>query len=71
MPYLVHASGLTETDEEKDGLPVALTVRVRDDQNDSAAEATREAVLSTADHATKQPDEARPLHCVPNMRSSR
>jgi hypothetical protein len=49
VPYLVHASGLTETDEEKDGLPVALTVRVRDDQNDSEAEATREAVLSTAD----------------------
>lgn len=49
VPYLVHASGLTETDEEKDGLPVALTVRVRDDQNEAEAEATREAVLSTAD----------------------
>lgn len=49
VPYLVHASGLTETDEEKDGLPVALTVRVRDDENDSEAEATREAMLSTAD----------------------
>lgn len=48
VPYLVHASGLTETDEEKHGLPIALTARVRDEQG-SEVETTREAVLSTAD----------------------
>jgi hypothetical protein len=48
VPYLVHASGLTETDEEKHGLPVALTARVRDEQG-VEAETTREIVLSTAD----------------------
>lgn len=48
VPYLVHASGLTETDEEKHGLPVELTARVRDDQG-VEAETTRKVVLSTAD----------------------
>lgn len=48
VPYLVHASGLTETDEEKHGLPVELTARVRDDQG-MEAETTRKVVLSTAD----------------------
>jgi hypothetical protein len=48
VPYLVHASGLTETDEEKHGLPVELTARVRDEQG-VEAETTRKVVLSTAD----------------------
>jgi hypothetical protein len=48
VPYLVHASGLTETDEEKHGLPVSLTARVRDEQG-VEAETTRKVVLSTAD----------------------
>lgn len=48
VPYLVHASGLTETDEEKDGLRVQLTARASDETGESA-EATREIVLSTAD----------------------
>src|SRR5687767_2350482 len=47
VPYLVHASGLTESNEEKHGLPIELTARVRDEQGNEAA-AKREAVLSTA-----------------------
>lgn len=48
VPYLVHASGLTETDEDRHGLRVELTARVRDEQG-AEAETTREVVLSTAD----------------------
>lgn len=48
VPYLVHASGLTETDAEKDGLPVRLSVSVRDEAG-ANAEASRELRLSTAD----------------------
>lgn len=48
VPYLVHASGLTETDEDRHGLHVELTARVRDEQG-GEAETTREVVLSTAD----------------------
>jgi hypothetical protein len=48
VPYLVHASGLTDTDEEKDGLRVELTARASDETGESA-EAKREIVLSTAD----------------------
>jgi len=48
VPYLVHASGLTETDEEKNGLRVRLTAVARNDAG-VRAEAEREVVLSTAD----------------------
>jgi hypothetical protein len=48
VPYLAHASGLTETDEEKDGLRVLLTARARNDAG-VMAEGSREIVLSTAD----------------------
>lgn len=47
VPYLVHASGLTEADEDRHGLGVELTARVRDEQG-AEAETTREVVLSTA-----------------------
>jgi hypothetical protein len=48
IPYLVHASGIAETDEERDGLRVRLTAHVR---SESGVEAmgSHEAVLSTAD----------------------
>jgi hypothetical protein len=48
VPYLVHASGLTETDEERDGLPVRLTAHVTNDAG-VEAEGSADAVLSTAD----------------------
>jgi len=48
VPYLVHASGLTASNEEKDGLGVRLTARVRSEAG-QIAECSREAVLSTAD----------------------
>ena len=48
VPYLVHASGLTKTDSEKDGLQVRLTVHVRNEAGTSG-DCSREAVLSTAD----------------------
>jgi hypothetical protein len=48
VPYLVHASGLTDTDEEKDGLEVSITTRARNEAGDEAT-ATRRIVLSTAD----------------------
>jgi hypothetical protein len=47
VPYLVHASGIAE-DEERDGLSVLLTARVRNEAG-ARAEASVEAVLSTAD----------------------
>jgi len=48
VPYLVHASGLTKTDSEKDGLHVRLTVHVRNEAG-ASGDCSREAVLSTAD----------------------
>jgi hypothetical protein len=48
VPYLVHASGLTETDDEKDGLRVLLTALSRNEAG-TMAEGSREVVLSTAD----------------------
>lgn len=48
VPYLVHASGLAETNEEKNGLRVLLTARVRNEAG-TMAEGSREVVLSTAD----------------------
>jgi hypothetical protein len=48
VPYLVHASGLTEMDDEKDGLRVLLTARSRNEAG-AMAEGSREVVLSTAD----------------------
>ncbi len=48
VPYLVHASGLTETDEEKDGLGVELSAEVRNDTG-ASAQGSRQVVLSTAD----------------------
>ncbi len=47
VPYLVHASGLTATDEEKDGLRVRLTVKARNETGVMATGSV-EAVLSTA-----------------------
>ena len=48
VPYLVHASGIAATDEERDGLRVLLTARVRNETG-ARAEASVEAMLSTAD----------------------
>ena len=48
VPYLVHASGLTETDDEKDGLHVELKAHVQNEAGE-VAETAREVVLSTAD----------------------
>jgi len=48
VPYLVHASGLTKTDQEKAGLIVRLTVEVHDDAG-TMAQTSLDAVLSTAD----------------------
>jgi hypothetical protein len=48
VPYLVHASGLTETDEERDGLHVLLTATARNEAG-AVAEGSVEVVLSTAD----------------------
>lgn len=47
VPYLVHASGIA-ADEERDGLRVLLTARVRNEAG-AQAEASVEAVLSTVD----------------------
>jgi hypothetical protein len=48
VPYLVHTSGLTESEEEKHGLRVSLTARART-QAGVTAHTSREIVLSTAD----------------------
>jgi len=48
VPYLVHASGLTMTDAEKNGLHVRLTAHVRNEAG-ASGDCSREAVLSTAD----------------------
>jgi hypothetical protein len=48
VPYLVHASGITESDEEKDGLEVELSAEVRTETG-AGAEGSRKVVLSTAD----------------------
>jgi hypothetical protein len=48
VPYLVHVSGLTKTDAEKDGLMVRLTTQVHDDTG-AIAETSLDVVLSTAD----------------------
>jgi hypothetical protein len=48
VPYLVHASGLTESDEEKDGLSVEVTAEVRSEAG-ASAQGSRQVVLSTAD----------------------
>jgi len=48
VPYLVHTSGLTKTDAEKDGLRVRLTVKVQS-QSGASGQGSREAVLSTAE----------------------
>jgi hypothetical protein len=48
VPYLVHASGLTELPEQRDGLRVLLTASVESRGGDKA-EAAREVLLSTAD----------------------
>lgn len=48
VPYLVHASGLTESDQEKDGLRALLTAKARTETGEQA-ESSREIVLSTAD----------------------
>lgn len=48
VPYLVHVSGLTKTDAEKDGLNVRLTVTVRNEAGVSG-ECSRQVVLSTAE----------------------
>lgn len=47
VPYLVHASGLTATDEERDGLHVRLTIKARNETGVMAIGSV-EAVLSTA-----------------------
>jgi hypothetical protein len=48
IPYLVHASGIAETDEERDGLRVRLTAHVRSESGVEAV-GSHDAVLSTAD----------------------
>jgi hypothetical protein len=48
VPYLVHTSGLSETEEEKDGMRVLLTAKARTEAGEEA-EGSREIVLSTAD----------------------
>jgi hypothetical protein len=48
VPYLVHASGIAGTDEERDGLHVLLTARARNEAG-GMAEGSVEVVLSTAD----------------------
>jgi hypothetical protein len=48
VPYLAHTSGLTGSDEEKDGLPVRVTVEVHDGAG-AHAETSRDVTLSTAD----------------------
>jgi hypothetical protein len=48
VPYLVHASGLTSTDDERDGLHALLTARARNESG-AIAEGSVEVVLSTAD----------------------
>ena len=48
VPSLVHASGLTDTDEERDGLHVLLTAKARNEAG-AVAEGSVEVVLSTAD----------------------
>jgi hypothetical protein len=48
VPLLVMTAGLTDTDEERDGLAVEVLVDVENEAGDSAHVA-REAVLSTED----------------------
>lgn len=48
VPYLAHTSGLTGSDDEKDGLPVRVTVQVSDGAG-AHAETSRDVQLSTAD----------------------
>jgi hypothetical protein len=48
VPYLVHATGLTESPEERDGLRVLLTATARNEDGVMAEDAI-EIVLSTAD----------------------
>jgi hypothetical protein len=48
VPYLVHATGLTPTFEEMDGLEVTLSASVRSETG-ALADASRSVVLSTAD----------------------
>ncbi len=48
VPYLAHTSGLTETDQEKDGLAVRVTVEAHDEAG-ASAESSRDVLLSTAD----------------------
>lgn len=48
VPYLVHVSGLTKTDAEKDGLAVRLTVLVRNEAGVNG-QCSRQVVLSTAE----------------------
>lgn len=48
VPYLVHTSGLTPSDADKDGLRVRVTVQVHDDAG-ASAETSRDVRLSTAD----------------------
>lgn len=48
VPYLVHTSGLTESEEDKHGLRASLTARARTETGTQAV-TSREIVLSTAD----------------------
>lgn len=48
VPYLVHASGLTSSNDERHGLRVLLSARAENDAGQHAENA-REIVLSTAD----------------------
>jgi hypothetical protein len=48
VPFLVHASGLTKTPEERDGLHATLSAQVHNEAG-ASAETSREIVLSTAD----------------------
>jgi hypothetical protein len=48
VPYLIHATGLTPTFAEMDGLEVTLSVTVRSETG-ATADASRTVVLSTAD----------------------
>ena len=49
MPVTIMAGGLTTPDEEREGLPIEISVNVRDDTSDLTASASENAVLSTAD----------------------
>ncbi|HEV8551070.1 MAG TPA: hypothetical protein VGQ57_18610 [Polyangiaceae bacterium] len=50
LPVTMMAGGLTRTDEEREGLPIAVHVEVQDDEDPTVtAAATQDAVLSTKD----------------------